>query len=672
VIDLLTPVGRLKGVGPTVAKKLSRLNLNTVGDLITHYPRRYDDFSQVIPIRSARPGQITVRGEIKQIASRRAANRRLTVTEAIISDSTGTLKAIWFNQPFLAQSVPVGSEVYISGLLEFKNNDMALRSPAVEKVDSETRSTARIVPVYPETEGLSSKQLRALILPLLPDVANFPETLPRRVIDSAGLVSRGQALSDIHFPRNSYALEQARRRLAFEEVFELVLAGLVIKKEIQTESAPVIPLDVNVAKDFVARLGFKLTDAQRKAAWQILQDITRSHPMNRLLEGDVGSGKTVVAAMAAVMALSAGYQSALMVPTEILARQHHARLSPLIAAMGFQVELVLGSGTKTSPLTGNPSLIIGTHALLSEKIKFNRLGLIVVDEQHRFGVGQRQALKQKAGQLPHLLSMTATPIPRSLALTVYGDLDVSVIEGLPPGRGQTVTAVVKPSDKEAVYRRVDAELSAGRQAFVVCPLIEESDKLGAKSAVAEAERLASGVFKHRRIGLLHGRLSGDQKNAVMERFAAGNIDLLVATSIVEVGIDVPNATVMLIEGADRFGLATLHQLRGRVGRSGHDSLCYLLYDNLTPGVAERLGALERTGDGFRLAQIDLELRGPGEIYGLKQHGVLDLRLADIGDVRLVALARELAEEFLQKPTALVRYPYLKAKVNALKAVTSLD
>jgi ATP-dependent DNA helicase RecG len=672
-INLDQPVSRLKGVGPSLAKRLAKLRITSVGDLVNHYPRRYDDFSQVVPIRQARPGQITIKGQVKQIATRRAQRRRLFITEAIISDSTGTLKAIWFNQPYLAQTIPTGTDVYVSGRLEFKNSDLALQSPAIELVDAGNKDTARIIPIYPETDGLSSKQLRSLILPLLPDVLELPETLPSSVLKSASLLPRGLALASVHYPPDSKTLENARRRLAFEELFELVLTGLVIKQEIKTETAPVIELNVAVAKQFVSCLGFELTDAQRKAAWQILQDLSSDQPMNRLLEGDVGSGKTIVATMAAVMAMSSGYQAVLMVPTEILARQHHAKLTPVIEAMGFKTALVLG-GKKAGniEIPAEPCLLIGTHALLSERVVFHNLGLVVVDEQHRFGVSQRQALKSKARHLPHLLSMTATPIPRSLALTVYGDLDISVIDALPPGRGQVTTKVVKPNEREQIYQQVDQQIASGRQVFVVCPLIEESDKLGARSAVAEAERLRQGPFKHRRLELLHGRLTADQKAAVMTAFAAGEIDILVSTTVIEVGIDVPNATVMMVEGADRFGLATLHQLRGRVGRGGHDAYCFLLYDNLSTGVAERLAALERTNDGFRLAQIDLELRGPGEIYGSRQHGVLDLRLADIGDVKLLALTRDLAHKFLQKPSALVRYPCLMARINALKGVTTLD
>lgn len=657
-----------------MAAKLGRLGVTTVADLINHYPRRYDDFSQVLPIRAMKPGLVTFRGTIAQVAARRSQAKRLHITEAILTDGTGTLKAVWFNQPFLAKTIPIGTEVQVSGKLEFRNNDLALQSPAIEAVGRGNKDTARIVPVYDETSGLTSKQIRGLILPLLPQLRELPETLPPEVVNAEKLMSYAEALSEIHFPSNTQSLEQARQRLGFEELFYLILASLVIKQEIQTEKAPVIMFDNDVAKQFVGSLPFQLTNAQRAAAWQILQDLEKPMPMNRLLEGDVGSGKTVVAAMVAAMAMARGFQVALMVPTEILARQHEAKIGQLLGSVGYEVELILARSKlkgQRSKLQG-PRLIVGTHALLSESVEFENLGLVIIDEQHRFGVNQRLSLKQKAGRLPHLLSMTATPIPRSLALTVYGDLDVTVIDELPPGRQPVETKVVKPNEREAVYSKIDAEIGQGRQVFVVCPLIEESDKLGAKSVVAEADRLQKTVFKHRRIGVLHGKLPAVEKQLIMDQFIGGQIDLLVATSVIEVGIDIPNATIMMIEGADRFGLASLHQLRGRIGRGAHSSYCFLLTEIMAPAIMERLGALERTNDGFRLAQIDLEMRGAGHIYGTAQHGRLDLQLADIGDTKLVAKVRAAADRFCQNGSAMVKYPYVIERVNALKTITTLD
>ena len=675
------PVASLKGVGPAMAEKLERLGLATAGDLIRHFPRRYDDFSKIIPIRAMRPGNVTFKGEVERVAGRYARAKKLHLTEAIITDGTGTVKAIWFNQPYLAKSITTGTAVMVSGELKFKNNDLAMQSPAIESVEPGriTKDTARIVPIYPETEGLTSKQLRGLIQPLLPLAATSEETLPDSVVASAKLLPLGKALREIHFPSSQTMLTRARNRLAFEELWYLMLTSLVIKHEVMTEIAPAIPFQVEAAKSFVDALDFELTPHQKQSAWEIFQDMTKPHPMNRLLEGDVGSGKTVVATMAAVMAMASGFQAALMVPTEILARQHAAKIGVLLERLGYDCVLVSGRQSAAERQeaaakveSGAPLLVVGTQALLGESISFANLGLVIIDEQHRFGVEQRSNLKAKAGRLPHLLSMTATPIPRTLQLTVYGDLDISVIAGLPPGRTPITTKIVEGTKRDEAYKFINAQLDEGRQAFVVCPLITASDTIVARSATAEFERLSQGPFKHRKLGLLHGRLKPEDKQAVMAEFAAGKLDLLVATSVIEVGIDVPNATIMLVEGAERFGLAALHQLRGRVGRGAHASHCYLVTESKAPGTTDRLRALERTQDGFRLAQIDLELRGPGQIYGRRQHGDLDLQLADVGDARFLSHVRNEALKFLSVPGVMDRYPSVAARVNSLKAVTSLD
>lgn len=675
------PVGSLKGVGPALADKLARLGIVTAGDVVGHFPRRYEDFSNIISIRSMRPGNVTFRGEVERVAGRQARGRKLHITEAIISDGTGTVKAIWFNQSYLAKSIPTGTPVLVSGQLKFKNNDLALQSPAIEPITAgrDPKDTARIVPVYPETEGVSSKVLRGLVQPLLPLIDTLSDPLPPRVVSEAGLMNYAEALKEIHFPASQALLARARHRLAFEEVWYLMLASLAIKHEIQTEAALPVEFKLEVVQAVVAQLPFELTPAQKQAAWEIFQDMARSQPMNRLLEGDVGSGKTLVATLAAVMTLANGLQAALMVPTEILARQHAAKVTPLLNALGYQVETLIGKTPAAERRaivarlgTGEPMLVIGTQALLGEAVSFDQLGLVIIDEQHRFGVGQRKALKAKGGRLPHLLSMTATPIPRSLQLTVYGDLDISVIKELPPGRQPIATKAVEAAQRVATYAFINDEIEEGRQAFVVCPLVEDSEQMAAKSAVAEAERLAKGPFKHRRIGLLHGQLPAADKQAVMDEFAAGRLDLLVATSVIEVGIDVPNATVMLVDGAERFGLAALHQLRGRIGRGQHASYCFLVSESKSATATERIKALEKSTDGFRLAQIDLELRGPGQIYGRRQHGTLDLQLADIGDTELLAEARNSAAQFLADEANMVNYVQVMARVNALKAVTSLD
>lgn len=672
-------VETLKGVGKVVAGNLARLGINTVGDLLNHYPRRYDDFSNIIPIRMMKPGLVTFRGEVVKIAARRARTRKLSITEAVITDGTGTVKAIWFNQPFLVKQYPVGTQVLLSGKLEFKNNDLALQTPAIEVNAEESQHTGRIVPIYPETQGVTSKQLRSLIMPILPLIDELPETLPEQIIDQQKLMSRTKAVLQLHAPSSERMLQKARNRMAFEELFFIIAASLVIKHEIKTERAPKIELKVDAAQRFVKALDFNLTNAQRQSGWQILQDMTSDKPMNRLLEGDVGSGKTVVALLAAMMAIESGHQVALMVPTDILARQHYQKTHALMEKLGIKTALLLGrqpAAEKKAVLkaaaSGATQLVIGTHALVSEAVQFHRLGLVIIDEQHRFGVGQRQKLKEKAGCLPHLLSMTATPIPRTLALTVYGDLDISIIDELPPSRQPIATQVLKPTDRDLAYGFIDKQIKEGRQAFVVCPLIEDSDVLGSKSVTAEVERLRKGPFRHRRIGTLHGRLKPAERDETMAQFVTGDLDILVATSVIEVGIDIPNASIMLIEGAERFGLAALHQLRGRVGRGEHDSYCLVASDSNAPGVMERLQALGRTHDGFRLAQIDLELRGPGQVYGRQQHGMLDLQLADLSDTKLVAAVRKAAHDFVIDESAMLKYPKIVARINQLKSVTSLD
>lgn len=674
-------VRSIPGVGENVAAQLARLGLATWGDLLHHYPRRYEDYSNLVSIAEVQLGPVTIAGNIEKIAARRSYRRKLTITEAIISDGTGTIKAVWFNQPHLPKSLPEGTEVILSGKLEFKDSNLSLSSPLWERASASGINTGRILPVYSETEGLTSKQMRkfmAYILPLLSS-GDVLDLLPTNVSSRHGLMPYFDALQAIHRPESPEQLAEAQHRLAFEELFMLQAASLLIKQDIQTQKAPRIHFDEQLARSFVQALPFTLTDGQRAAAWQILKDIDNTRPMNRLLEGDVGSGKTVVAAMAASMAVREGYQVALMVPTEILARQHAASLARLLAPLQVAVELLVASQPSKDKQAiqhrlseGEPILVIGTQALIGDKTALPKLGLVIVDEQHRFGVSQRQYLKQKAGVLPHLLSMTATPIPRSLMLTIYGDLDISILKELPSGRKPIITKVVKAIDRPAMYAHIDEQIAAGRQAFIVCPLIDPSDVSGAKSVKAETDRLQKSVFKHRRIASLHGKLKNDDKQRIMQQFLDGRLDIIVSTTVIEVGVDVPNATIMLIEGAERFGLAALHQLRGRVGRGQHQAYCYLAPATDSQTSIQRLQAMERTSDGFRLAQIDLDIRGPGQIYGLRQHGTLDLRFAGLDDTELIATTRQAAQDFVGSPADMLQYDHTMQRIHALKAVTSLD
>lgn len=674
-----SPVTDIKGVGSEVAKKLSVLGVNTINQLISNYPRRYDDYSVVQQINEIRPGAVTIKAVIKQTTGR-YVRRGLHITEAVASDSSGSLRIIWFNQPYRAASLQVEKEYYISGDFGLRQQRLSIQNPSVELVSNFPINTARIVPIYKETKGLKSTQIRKALKEITPLIRDLPEVLPDWLVSKQGLLSHAEAIEKIHFPDSSGSLLEAKRRLGFEEVFELTLASLINKYELNKETALTIPFNEKLAKEFVGHLPFKLTDDQRRVIWQIYKDIQKPQPMNRLVEGDVGSGKTVVAAMAALMAVQEGFQVALMAPTELLARQHAETIYRLLEPLKLNehIGLLVGSLKAREKsqahkriASGDMRFLIGTNALIQEKVDMHKLGLVIIDEQHRFGVEHRKKLQSKAGHMPHVLSMTATPIPRTLALTLYGELDISVINAKPAGRKPTKTEIIPLVNRHKVYENVDKEIESGRQAFVVCPLVNESEYMPLRSAQQVYEELSKGIFKHRRLGLLHGRLKPSEKESIMESFVKHELDLLVSTTVIEVGVDVPNATVMLIENAERFGLAQMHQLRGRVGRSGHQGICYLLLsDNLTP--SQRLRALEQSTDGFKLAEYDLELRGPGAIYGTMQHGQLDLRVANLTDTKLISAARNSAQEFIDRSEDLLKYPELYERVKRNRAVTNLN
>ncbi|MBI2285711.1 ATP-dependent DNA helicase RecG [Candidatus Saccharibacteria bacterium] len=677
-MTLSTPITELKGVGDEVAKRLAILGIKEVDDLITNYPRRYQDYSHVIPVKELKPGQVTLEAQISQVAGR-YVRRGLHITEAIANDETGAVRLVWFNQPYRADAIKRNQPYYIGGEYSLRRGRFSITNPSVELVSDFPINTARIIPIYRETKGLKSFTIRKLIRQALTDSSELPEHLPVWLIDGQKLMPYSTAVMEMHFPSSSKELERAKKRLWFEEVFELTLAALLNKYELYRGKALSIPFSEKLARDFVAKLPFKLTDAQRKTAWQIYKDITKSQPMNRLLEGDVGSGKTVVAAMAALMALEQDFQVAMMAPTEILARQHADNLYKLLASVNYEshVGLLIG-GLKPKQKTearkritaGEIGLMVGTHALIAEQVDMHKLGLIIVDEQHRFGVEQRKKLQAKAGHMPHVLHMTATPIPRSLALTLYGELDISILDEMPPGRQPIITKIWSPNSRKQLYEQIDKELEAGRQMFIVCPLISDSETSRGLSVEEVFERTSKKDFKNRKVGLLHGRLKSAEKDAVMQKFLNDEYDILVSTTVIEVGVDVPNATVMAVEGAERFGLAQIHQLRGRVGRAEHQSYCYLIpSDSQAPG--QRLQALETMNDGFKLAELDLRLRGPGAIYGTMQHGALDLRVANLTDIKLIASARNAAQKFIEKGENLKKYPHLNSRVSALRAITNL-
>lgn len=674
---LSSPINRLKGVGPVLEKGLNALGINTIGDLLDYYPRRWESYQNIDKLKNIKPGMVCFNAKIERVGIRKShRNRRLIITEAILTDDTGTVRAIWFNQPYILQSLISGNEYKFRGNYEFKNGYVSLQNPSLDKTSANPASP--ILPIYPESKQISSTVIRKLVSQCIDLTNAIKDSLPPSILAEHHLLHKSEAIRRLHQANSQEDLEIARRTISFEELSELVLAGMVLKNSISRFMADPIRYDPKTAQDFVDRIGFKLTDAQKKSAHTILQDLESQTPMNRLLEGDVGSGKTLVALMACTMAVKNGYQATIMVPTEILARQHFQNSQRLLEAMGIKSSLLISAMKKSDRQkalddisTGRANVVIGTHALISKVVEYKNLNLVIVDEQHRFGVNQRKELKSKAGKMPHLLTMTATPIPRSLALVVYGDLDVSVIDELPAGRKPISTKLVEDKDRVHVYAHIDSLLGQGQQAYVVCPLISESDKLGVKSVEAEFKILQQSVFKHRRIGLIHGKLKADVKADIMDQFKNGKLDMIVATSVIEVGVDVPNATIMLIEGAERFGLAALHQLRGRVGRGEKQSHCYLFTSSDNPETLKRLSSLEKTNDGFRLAQIDLETRGPGEIYGTAQHGLLDLRLADLFDHDLIKEVKSACEALLNKHN-LLEYKQLSERVKKLTAITSLD
>ncbi len=675
--QLNTKIEGLSGVGPVVSTGLHKLGIATIDDLLHFYPRRWEDYTVARRIAELTPGLVSVRAQLLSISNRRSFRRKVTVTEAILGDGSGTLRAVWFNQPYLSGQLKTNDWYYFSGKFEFRNNFLSLQNPSFEPAPTNDKQNAKILPIYSENSQINSRLIRKLIDQVIDGGFELAEDLPNQVMQAQDFMSLTRTIVQLHQPTSMHDLQRARDRLAFTELFMMMCASLTMRQEFKAENAPMIPFDLATVNKLLKNLPFSLTAGQKKSAWAIFSDLAKSQPMNRLIEGDVGSGKTVVAGLAAAMAHHAGKQVAFMVPTEILARQHVQSLQKMLTTLGIRAELLVGSlPTKQKNeltqriKTGTVDLIIGTHALLSEKIDFAHLGLVIVDEQHRFGVVQRKKLRQDGQNMPHLLSMTATPIPRSLALVIYGDLDISIIKELPPGRQKIITKLVEPDGRARVYGEIDEQISQGRQVFVVCPSIEHSDKSGRKSVKIEYERLSRGQFQHRRIGMLHGRMKSDEKETVMADFVSGKLDMVVATSVIEVGVDVPNATVMLIDGAEHFGLATLHQLRGRVGRGEHQSYCYLISDNDRIEVLNRLRALERTGDGFRLAQLDLELRGPGEVYGVRQHGI-DLRMDNILDPELIEKARLAAEAFV-KSGKMLKYPQVMTRIEQLKGVTSLD
>ncbi|HDS11838.1 MAG TPA: ATP-dependent DNA helicase RecG, partial [Candidatus Wirthbacteria bacterium] len=650
---------------------------------VFYFPRRYEDYSRQTSIKEVRVGaKQTLRGTIWQISSKRS-RKGLNYLQANLLDGTGVVNLVWFNQGYLKKSLKENQDLVVSGLVENFRGVLTITNPAFEIVgnaesgdNEDLLHVGRIVPIYPQTEGLTSKWLRAKIRAVLDLLlADIPESLPSVLLQQENLLGLHEAIEEVHFPSNQDKLAKARERLGFEELFYLQLKALQAKQNWQAVGKGYqIEIKTAALKEFKQGLPFMLTTAQNQAIREILTDQKSPLPMNRLLEGDVGSGKTIVACIAILNSLANGYQAALMAPTEILAEQHYLNLGPVLVRHGYTVSLLTSArqevydrpGQSRADLihqieSGEIELVIGTHALLQEDVIFKRLSLVVIDEQHRFGVDQRGKLTQQPGR-PDVLVMTATPIPRTLALAMFGDLDISIIDQLPAGRQLIKTNIIQERDRLSAYEFVRKQLKSGYQAFVVCPLVEESEKMELKAATEEFELLQSGPFKDFKLGLLHGRMKSKEKEQVIAEFRSGQLHVLVTTAVVEVGVDIPNATIMMIEGAERFGLAQLHQFRGRVGRGSAQSYCLLFSSAQSEESRARLQALVKSNDGFALAEKDLELRGPGEVFGSRQSGIPDLRMASLLDARLLKKARQAAEHWLDQ---LSDYPQLAQKIQKL-------
>lgn len=702
--------------------KLKKIGIKTLKDLLFYFPYRYEDFSKLSSISQLKLNQASsLKVRILEIKTRRTFRKKMFLTEALVNDETGTIKVIWFNQPYLAKVLKVGDFVCLAGKVFLDQGGVYLSNPVYEKITTPNLiHTNRLVPVYPETEGISSRWLRSILEKLFKKNKNqIKEFLPFEIIKKYQLLFLPEALQEIHFPSSLIQAEKAKFRFSFEELFLLELIVLKERLKLNQEKAPFIPINLELIKKFVKSLPFSLTNAQKKATWQVLKDLERPIPCFRLLQGDVGSGKTVVTIMVALNCIKAGWQVAFMSPTEILAKQHFKEVSNFLTPFKIRIGFLTSKedkiisqkltfyekGDKIRPETleisrskllakiraGEIDILIGTHSLIQEKVKFKKLGLCIVDEQHRFGVEQRARLCQQLvinnqeptiKIIPHLLSLTATPIPRTLALTIYGNLDISLIDEMPKGRKKIITRVIKPQERQKTYDFIRKRIRAGEQAFVICPRIEESkDKkeknktsswFEVRAVKAEYQKLSQEIFPDLKIGMLHGKLKVKEKEKIMNDFRNKKIDILVSTSVIEVGIDIPNATIMMVEGAERFGLAQLHQFRGRVGRSDLQSFCFFFTDSSAKNVQARLRALLESHSGLQLAQKDLEIRGPGSFVGLKQWGLPDLAMEGLKNLSLVEKTRNAAIQLLSKDPNLNNYPDLKKRLKEFKMKIHLE
>ena len=710
-MEIFDSVSKIPKVGPAYIKRLDKIGVKTIYDLLFHFPHKYEDFSNLKKISEIKIHEpVCIKGKIILIENQVTFRKRFSITKAVIKDETGVMPATWFNQPYLTQSLKLGDDVCLAAKTSIGKEGIYMSNPVYEKTwpGHSLVHTNRIVPMYSETRGLSSKWLRFIIKPLLEEFKNqIPESLPKELIKENKLLNIQKAIWEIHFPSSLKMAEKAKKRFSFEDLFLLELFVLNKKQELsQLETIP-IPINLETIKRFTEALPFKLTDAQRKSSWQILKDTERDRPMTRLLQGDVGSGKTVVATLIALNAVKSDNQIAFMAPTEILSRQHFETLANLLQDFNINIGLLTSKTDKfiskklkrqiveisrtkliEKTLKGEINILIGTHSLIQDKVKFHKLGLVIVDEQHRFGVKQRAKLCQKKNNsskkilIPHLLSMTATPIPRSLALTVYGDLDLSLIDKMPKGKRKVKTLIVPQRDRGKTYQIVREEIKKGKQIFVICPRIEEKeikegkeDKTGwseVKAVKEEYERLSKKIFPKFKLAMLHGKMPTTEKVRIMKQFKNGKINILVSTSVIEVGIDIPNATVMLIEGAERFGLAQLHQFRGRIGRTGEQSYCFLFYNARSKNARDRLIALSKIDNGLELAEKDLKIRGPGQFIGTKQWGIPDIAMNALTNFSLVEKTREAAKKILSTNTGLKNFPALRERLKRFTQTIHLE
>lgn len=717
VVTFATELAHIRGINKRLLSGLKKLNIVTVRDLLLHLPFRYDDFSSIARIENVVVGQVvTIHGKIIKITMRRAWRRNLMIIEAIIRDETGVIRAVWFNQPYLMQTLTPGTTGNFAGKITVMNDSPCLSNPVFESSYAETTHTAGLIPIYPETSGLTSRGIRYLIKPILHNVQPILECIPADAVRAARLPHFMDALRAIHFPNTLEEADAARRRIAFEDLFLLQLTHCDAKLRLARAHAPAIPWTEAERDALIAALPFPLTASQKQSIDEILHDCRAAHPMNRLLQGDVGSGKTVIAAIAALLAARHGFQTAILAPTEVLARQHyrtfiqlfkktindwHLNLAFIMSAgarifYGDDLETTIPKARLVAQIKEGRALItIGTHALIQKTVSFMNLGLIIIDEQHRFGVEQRATLtKNKVSEtslIPHFLSMSATPIPRTLFLTLFGDLDISLITEPPAGRQPVITKIVSPANRSKAYAFIRAEIKRGRQAFVICPRIEakcesqsaQNDLPFAPSALQsswddvtavteEYEKLSKHIFSDVSVGMLHGKIKNAEKARIMHDFAENRISILVATSVVEVGVDVPNATIIMIEDADRFGLAQLYQFRGRVGRGTKQSACLLFTKHASHASHRRLQSLLEAKNGFELAEKDLAIRGPGEFLGHSQTGMPDLAMKALNNIELVKLARETARAILAHDPYLQQHLLLQERLAAFRHAVHLE